>query len=74
MTANDRVGLILEISRQLADDDISVKGFNVRTTKDLLAIFNITIEIKTKEQLERVVKKLKALKDIVEVERVSGLG
>ncbi|MBP3307313.1 MAG: hypothetical protein J6L66_06805, partial [Anaerotignum sp.] len=61
-------------SRQLADDDISVKGFNVRTTKDLLAIFNITIEIKTKEQLERVVKRLKALKDIVEVERVSGLG
>ena len=74
VTANDRVGLILEISRQLADDDISVKGFNVRTTKDLLAIFNITIEIKTKEQLERVVKRLKALKDIVEVERVSGLG
>ncbi|MBQ7758148.1 RelA/SpoT family protein [Anaerotignum sp.] len=74
VTANDRVGLILEISRQLADDDISVKGFNVRTTKDMLAIFNITIEIKTKEQLERVVKRLKALKDIVEVERVSGLG
>ena len=74
VTANDRVGLILEISRQLADDDISVKGFNVRTTKDLLAIFNITIEIKTKEQLERVVKRLKSLKDIIEVERVSGLG
>ena len=74
VTANDRVGLILEISRQLADDDISVKGFNVRTTKDMLAIFNITIEIKTKEQLERVVKRLKGLKDIVEVERVSGLG
>lgn len=74
VTANDRVGLILEISRQLADDDISVKGFNVRTTKDMLAIFNITMEIRTKEQLERVVKRLKSLKDIVEVERVSGLG
>lgn len=74
VTANDRVGLILEISRQLADDDISVKGFNVRTTKDMFAIFNITIEIKTKEQLERVVKRLKGLRDVVEVERVSGLG
>ena len=74
VTANDRVGLILEISRQLADDDISVKGFNVRTTKDMFAIFNITMEIRTKEQLERVVKRLKSLKDIVEVERVSGLG
>lgn len=74
VTANDRVGLILEISRMLADDDISVKGLNVRTTKDLQAIFNITMEIRTKEQLERVVNHLKHLKDIIDVERVSGLG
>lgn len=74
VTANDRVGLIVEISRQLADDDISVKGFNVRTTKDMQAILNVTIEIKTKEQLERVVTRLKNLRDVTEVERVSGLG
>lgn len=74
VTASDRVGLILEISRMLADDDISVKGFNVRTTKDMMAIINITMEIRTKEQLERVVKHLKSLRDIIEVERVSGLG
>lgn len=58
----------------LADDDISVKGFNVRTTKDMQAILNVTIEIKTKEQLERVVTRLKNLRDVTEVERVSGLG
>ena len=74
VVANDRVGLIVEISRQLADDDISVKGFNVRTTKDMQAILNVTIEIKTKEQLERVVTRLKNLRDVTEVERVSGLG
>ena len=74
VVANDRVGLIVEISRQLADDDISVKGFNVRTTKDMQAILNVTIEIKTKEQLERVVTRLKNLRDVTEVERVSGPG
>lgn len=74
VVANDRVGLIVGISRQLADDDISVKGFNVRTTKDMQAILNVTIEIKTKEQLERVVTRLKNLRDVTEVERVSGLG
>ena len=74
VVANDRVGFIVEISRQLADDDISVKGFNVRTTKDMQAILNVTIEIKTKEQLERVVTRLKNLRDVTEVERVSGLG
>ena len=38
------------------------------------AILNVTIEIKTKEQLERVVTRLKNLRDVTEVERVSGLG
>lgn len=72
VTASDRVGLILEISRMLADDDISVKGFNVRTTKDMLAIINISMEIRTKEQLERIVNRLNNVKDILEITRVAG--
>ena len=70
--ANDRTGLLLEISRHLADEDISVKGFNIRTTKDMTAIFNITMEIRTKDQLERVNKRLKGIKGIIDIERVSG--
>lgn len=73
VTANDRVGLILEISRILADNDISVKNLNVRTTKETLAIINIMMEIRTKEQLERIVNRLKSLKDVIEIERVTGL-
>ena len=63
---------MLEISRHLADEDISVKGFNIRTTKDMTAIFNITMEIRTKDQLERVNKRLKGIKGIIDIERVSG--
>ena len=70
--ANDRTGLLLEISRHLADEDISVKGLNIRTTKDMTAIFNITMEIRTKDQLERVNKRLKGIKGIIDIERVSG--
>jgi len=73
VTANDRVGLILEISRILADNDISVKNLNVRTTKETLAIINVTMEIRTKDQLERIVGRLKSLKDVIEIERVTGL-
>jgi len=70
--ANDRTGLLLEISRLLADEDIAVKGFNIRTTKDMLAIFNITLEIRTKDQLVRITKRLKGVKDVIDIERVSG--
>ena len=58
----------------LADVGVSGRGFIWRTTKDMQAILNVTIEIKTKEQLERVVTRLKNLRDVTEVERVSGLG
>ncbi len=73
VTASDRVGLIFEISQILADNDISVKNLNVRTTKETLAIINVTMEIRTKDQLERIVNRLKALKDVQEIERVSGI-
>jgi len=70
--ANDRTGLLFEISRLLADEDISVKGFNIRTTKDMLAIFNITLEIRTKDQLVRITKRIKSVKDVIDIERVTG--
>lgn len=73
VTANDRVGLIFEMSRILADNDISVKNLNVRTTKETLAIINVMMEIRTKDQLERIVGRLKGLKDVLEIERVTGL-
>ena len=72
ITANDRTGLILEISRCLADEDISIKGFNIRTTKDMIAIFNISMEIKTKDQLERVIARLRGIRDVVSIDRVTG--
>ncbi|MDD4843392.1 MAG: bifunctional (p)ppGpp synthetase/guanosine-3',5'-bis(diphosphate) 3'-pyrophosphohydrolase [Anaerotignum sp.] len=70
--ANDRNGLLFEISRLLADEDVAVKGFNIRTTKDQLAIFNITLEIRTKDQLVRITKRLKGVKDVIDIERVTG--
>ena len=73
VTASDRVGLIFEISQILADNDISVKNLNVRTTKETLAIINVMMEIRTKDQLERIVNRLKALKDVQEIERVTGI-
>ena len=72
VSGDDRNGLLFEVSRLLADEDISVKGFNSRTTKDLLAIFNITIEIRTKDQLQRITKRIKSVKGVIDIERVSG--
>ena len=70
--AHDRTGLLLDISRLLTEEDVAIKGFNIRTTKDMTAILNIKIEIRTKDQLMRIGKRLLGLKDVIEIERVSG--
>ncbi|WP_317856192.1 bifunctional (p)ppGpp synthetase/guanosine-3',5'-bis(diphosphate) 3'-pyrophosphohydrolase [Chakrabartyella piscis] len=72
VVSRDRTGLLFEVSRLIADEDIPVKGFNIRTTKDFLAIFNITMEIRTKEQLERVTKRILGVKGVLEITRVTG--
>ena len=41
--------------------------------KETLAIINVMMEIRTKDQLERIVNRLKALKDVQEIERVTGI-
>ncbi len=68
----DKVGQLLSITRVLADEDISVKALNVRTTKDMMAIFHITIEIHTKDQLEKIINRLLNIKDVIQIDRVSG--
>ncbi|MBQ4346945.1 MAG: bifunctional (p)ppGpp synthetase/guanosine-3',5'-bis(diphosphate) 3'-pyrophosphohydrolase [Firmicutes bacterium] len=69
--SNDRTGLIMDISRVLNDENLSVKAFNGRSSKDLTALFNVVIDIESKEQLTKVVNRIKAIQGVIEVERVS---
>ena len=71
IAGHDRVGLIMDISRVFSDEKLFVKSFNGRTTKELVAIFNVVIEINNKEQLEKIYKKLKNVKGIIDIERVT---
>ena len=69
---NERIGLIMDISRVLSDEGLSVKAFNGRTTRDMTAIFNITIDITGKDQLELLIKRIRNIPDVTDIERVSG--
>ncbi len=71
ITGSDRVGLIMDVSRVLSEENLFVKSFNGRTTKDLTAIFNVTIEITSKEQLEKICKRLSQVKGVHDIERVT---
>ena len=70
--ASDRSGLIMDISRVLSEEGLSVKSFNGRSNKDGSAVFNIIIDITGKKQLEKVCNHFMNIKGVDEIERVTG--
>jgi len=70
ITAYDRYGLLSEITSILSELKIGLRAVNARTTKDNLALVNLTIEITSKETLEKIMNRFKNLKGIIDVSRI----
>ena len=67
----DRMGMLIDISRVLTEEKIPVKALNARTNKNNESIFNITIEISGVQQLEVITKKIKNIPGINDIIRVT---
>jgi GTP pyrophosphokinase len=64
----DRVGLFNDVSRVIMDERISVKELGAKTHHND-AIFNISLEITSRDQLDHLIVKLRAISGVYEVER-----
>ncbi len=69
ITATDRDSLLVDITTITADLKIPLKGLNARTTKNNLAIVEISIEVKNIENLDAAIKKLKNVNGVISVIR-----
>ncbi len=67
--ANDRNGLVIDITNIINDEKIPLKGINARTSGDKIAIMYFTIEITDAEQLNKLIRKLKKIDSVFEVTR-----
>lgn len=67
--ANDRIGLFMEISNTIGDLKIPLKSINARTTRDMTAIMNLTVEITDTDKLDLLIKRLKKTSGVFEVTR-----
>lgn len=68
--AVDEKGLLFEITKMISEANLYVSSLNARTNKDKTTIINITIEIKDINQLNSLMKKIKTLKQVLDVYRV----
>lgn len=71
VTCNDRAGLLMDITLCLAELKIPIKALNAKTTKDLLSLINVTLEINSAEKLNKALSKLRQIKDVISVTRTN---
>ena len=68
----NRTGLLAELSVMFASMDVPVSAISARALKDNTFLFNISLIIKSTQQLAKIIRDLQKWPDIIEVNRVSG--
>lgn len=68
----NRNGLLAEITKVLSEKNVGILKMNVRTSKQGTATTSISFEVTNKEELNRVIDKLQAIEDVIDIERTTG--
>ena len=67
--SNDRTGLLLDILKQIETTKAKILGVNTKTTKERIAIIEITLEVENLEELNKVSKLIRKVDSVYEVNR-----
>lgn len=70
--ANDRAGLLADITHAITEKDINILSMNTRTSKQGLATMQTTFEISSRDELNRIIDKIRGIENVIDIERTSG--
>ncbi len=70
--ADNRKGLLVDISKVFTEKDIDILSINTRVSKSGIATITISFQIKDKHELNDIFKRLRAIDSITEVKRAMG--
>ena len=70
--AHNRYGLLADISKALTERNIDIVSMNTRTSKQNIATLATTFEIGSREELNRIIDKIRAIDSIIDIERNTG--
>ncbi len=70
--ANNRTGLIVDVSKVLTERKIDVKSMNCRTSKQGTATLDISFEISGIMELKELTSRLRAIEGVLDIERTTG--
>ena len=67
--SNDRTGLLADIVKEITTRKINIMGVNTKTNKDRIATIDITIEVKDIQELYSILKAIRKVDSVYEVNR-----
>ena len=70
--ANNRNGLLADISKALTEKNIDILSMNTRTNKQGLATLATSFEISSREELNRIIDKIRTVESVIDIERTTG--
>src|SRR5262245_50605217 len=74
MEVEDRKGLLAAVSAKIADINTNIKNMEARTDVGPHARIDMTVEINDLKHLEKVIKSLKGVEGVIDVERAGRAG
>ncbi len=70
--ANNRSGLLADISKILTEKEIDIRSLNTRISKQGVATMEIAFEIHSKDELTNIMDKLRAVESVMDISRKTG--
>lgn len=70
--ANNRTGLLVDLSKLFTERKIDVRSINSRTNKQEKATISMSFEVGSKEELNSLIEKVRQIESVIDVERTTG--
>ena len=70
--ANNRTGLLVDLSKIFTERKIDLRSINSRTSKQEKATISMSFEIGSKEELRSLIEKIRQVESVIDVERTTG--
>lgn len=70
--AHNRTGLLVDLSKLFTERKIDITGINVRTSRQGTATVAMTFDVRSKEELNTLIEKIRQVESVIDIERSRG--
>lgn len=70
--ANNRNGLLADISKALTEKNIDILSMNIKVSKQGIATMSTAFMISSRDELNRIIDKLRNIESVLDIERTTG--